>query len=603
MRGVRHWRLAPVLLVGLLTFLALSIDGSSSAIMTARTQSSASVQAAADWTPPTVTMTKPAVPAKGTVTLSAQASDAETGIANVAIQLQGSGGAWTPICTDESAPYTCSWNTVNVADGDHSLRAIATDQAGYATTSASVTATVANSVFPVLDVPDVVRGTVVMPVTIHNPPGLYTTTVEYAPAGSNNWTTICTTYLDPSSDCSWNTTQVPSGTYDLRTRVAPWFGGGTTSSTVHQVVVDNTVPTVTMTDPGTPLRGTVTLAATATDAHSGVAQVVIQRQAPGAGTWTDVCTTTAAPYRCSLDTTTLAEGNWSFRAQATDTAGNATNSAAVTNRLVENVVSTVSLEDPGTELYGTVTLRATAASTAGVTRVVIQRAPAGGTTWTDVCTDQNDPYTCNWNTTQIGDTSYDLRAVLTDGSGKVTTSAVVSARVVDNSPLRGVDVQTTNVGTAGRLTSGDTITLTYSRRVQLSSVSPGWTGAAVPVTLRLKDGALLGLNGSNDTLDFRRNGSTLNLGTVNLAGDYISAAGGTVEFNATMTTSTATVNGIIQTRVTVTLGTVASGGTGLNTVSSAAMRWTPMAAVLDERGNACATTVVTETGTPADRDF
>ncbi len=135
------------------------------------------------------------------------------------------------------------------------------------------------------------------------------------------------------------------------------------------MIVDNTAPTVTMTDPGTPLRGTVTLAATATDAHSGIAQVVIQRQASGASTWTDVCTTTAAPYRCSLDTTTLAEGNWSFRAQATDAAGNSTNSAAVTNRLVENIVSTVSLEDPGTELYGTVTLRATAASTAGVTRV------------------------------------------------------------------------------------------------------------------------------------------------------------------------------------------------------------------------------------------
>ena len=601
MRGVSHWRLAPVLVVGLLTFIALSIDGSSSATMTARTESSASVQAAADWTPPTVTMTKPAVPAKGTVTLAAQASDAETGIAGVAFQLQASGGAWTPICTDESAPYTCSWNTTAVADGDHSLRAVATDQAGYATTSATVAATVANSVFPVLDVPDVVRGTVVMPVVVHNPPGLYGTTVEYAPAGSSSWTAICTTYFDPSSECSWNTTQVPSGSYDVRIRVASF--NGTFYSTVHRMIVDNTAPTVTMTDPGTPLRGTVTLAATADDVHSGIAQVVIQRQAAGASTWTDVCTTTAAPYRCSLDTTTLAEGNWSFRAQATDEAGNSTTSAAVTNRLVENVVSTVSLEDPGTELYGTVTLRATAASTAGVTRVVIQRAPAGTTTWTDVCTDPNAPYTCNWNTTLVADASYDLRAVLTDGSGKVTTSAVVAVRVVDNSPLRGVDVQTTNVGTAGRLSTGDTITFTYSRRVQLSSVSPGWTGASVPVTLRLRDGALLGLGGSNDTLDFRRDGSSLNLGTVNLAQDYITAAGGTAEFNATMTTSTATVNGIIQTRVTVTLGTVASGATGLRTVTaSSAMRWTPVAGVLDERGNACATTVVTETGT-ADREF
>ncbi len=66
--------------------------------------------------------------------------------------------------------------------------------------------------------------------------------------------------------------------------------------------------------------------------------------------------------------------------------------------------------------------------------------------------------------------------MLTDGSGKVTTSAVVAARVVDNSPLRGVDVQTTNVGTAGRLTAGDTITLTYSRRVQPVQRVPGVDG-------------------------------------------------------------------------------------------------------------------------------
>ena len=53
---------------------------------------------------------------------------------------------------------------------------------------------------------------------------------------------------------------------------------------------DWTPPTVAMTDPGSPLSGTVTLGATASDARSSVASVVIQRAPDGSGTWTTVCT-------------------------------------------------------------------------------------------------------------------------------------------------------------------------------------------------------------------------------------------------------------------------------------------------------------------------
>ena len=88
-------------------------------------------------------------------------------------------------------------------------------------------------------------------------------------------------------------------------------------------------PTVTMTDPGSPLSGTRTFAATAADAHSGLATVEIQYAASGTSTWKSLCTIEAEPWSCRAATNDLANGTYSFRAIATDEAGNATTSAAV----------------------------------------------------------------------------------------------------------------------------------------------------------------------------------------------------------------------------------------------------------------------------------
>lgn len=579
----------------------------SSAAFTAKTVNSGnSVGAAADWTPPTVTIDPPAGTLRDTATVTASAADGETGIRSVALSVRAAGAtAWTALCSVTAAPYSCAWNTRAVADGSYELRAVATDNAGYVTTSATVAATVGNTVgIALADPGEILRGAVALASTLQNAgSGPYTVYVEYAPAGSTSataWKTACTSTVAPYT-CTWNTASVTGDFYDLRASVTA-NGVTTLSAVVTDVLIDNAPPAITMSDPGSPLRGTVTLAATASDALSGVARVVIQVAPNGTGSWQDACTVTAAPYTCRYTTTGLANGAYAFRAIAMDAAGNSATSNTVSSRTVDNSVASVAMEDPGAYLGGTETLAASANSTAGIANVTIQYAPSGTTAWTAVCADTSAPYSCAWNTATVVDGLYDVRAVLTDLAGTSTTSAVVSARRVDNRPVRGLDVQTANGGaTAGRLDTGDTMTFTYSTQMSPASIAAGWNGAATPVTLRLRDGNLLGLGSAGDTVDVLRSGVGVNLGSVNLRGDYIKN-NKTSTFNATMTATTTTVNGLPVTVVQITVGSRVSGGALRTASSSAAMVWTPSGAATDLTGAASSPTPVIEAGNP-DREY
>ena len=68
--------------------------------------------------------------------------------------------------------------------------------------------------------------------------------------------------------------------------------------------IDNVVPTVSITDPGANIRGTISLDATASDG-GGILNVKIQRSPAGLNVWTDICTDTTSPYSCSTDTSDL----------------------------------------------------------------------------------------------------------------------------------------------------------------------------------------------------------------------------------------------------------------------------------------------------------
>jgi hypothetical protein len=94
-----------------------------------------------DTTPPTVSLTAPADGAtvSGTVSVTADASD-DVGVTGVSIKVDGA-----PIPTSPTAPYTASLDTTALANGGHTLTAVASDAAGHVTTSAPVAVTVANA--------------------------------------------------------------------------------------------------------------------------------------------------------------------------------------------------------------------------------------------------------------------------------------------------------------------------------------------------------------------------------------------------------------------------------------------------------------------------
>jgi C1A family cysteine protease len=85
----------------------------------------------ADVTAPAVSITSPASGSSvsGTVSVSVNASD-NVGVKSVTLSVDG-----TIVSTLTATPYNFSWNTTNVADGNHSVSAKATDAAGNTNTS------------------------------------------------------------------------------------------------------------------------------------------------------------------------------------------------------------------------------------------------------------------------------------------------------------------------------------------------------------------------------------------------------------------------------------------------------------------------------------
>ena len=550
------------------------------------TNSSTVTNRRVDNTAPTATMTNPGSPITGNKSFDGTASDGGSGVASLKFQSSPTGlNTWSDMCSDTTSPYSCSYDTTGLADGQYDFRSVATDNAGNTANSTVYSGAIVDNTAPTVSVTDpgqYLKGTITVDATAGDGAGsgVANVRIQRSPAGAGTWTDICTDTTSPFQ-CSWNTTAVSDGLYDLRAIATDNVAKTTTSSTVTNRRVDNTAPTAGVTDPGTPLHLTVTVGATGTDGGSGVASVKVQRSPAGAGTWTDICTDATSPYSCAWDTTGVTDGLYDLRAITTDNAGNTTTSSTVTNRRVDNTAPTAGLTDPGSPLRQTVTLNATGTDGgSGVLNVAIQRAPTGTSTWTTICTDTTSPYSCSWNTTGVSDGGYDLRAVTTDNAGNATNSSTVSNRVVDNTAPTATDIQTGVTGTtAGLPQQGDTLVFTFSEQIAPGTIVAGWNGTGTQtVTVTMDTGNHLSLTGA-----------TLINGFVTLGGAGYVQNGKTVVFtNSTIAQTGSTV--------TLTLGTP-DKPQFLNTGTAGNSSWPVAAGLTDIAGNTLATPVTkTETG-------
>jgi hypothetical protein len=219
------------------------------------------------------------------------------------------------------------------ADGLYDLRAIATDGAGLTTTSATVTTRRVDNTIPTsatIDNPGTpLDGSVTLSGTGADAgSGMASMRFEYKLSAGTTWSTACTDTTPPSPfSCTWDTTTVADGTYDLRAVAIDAAGNTRTSTAVTARVIDNTAPTVSVTAPGM-FRTSTTVNAAAGD-NVGVQSVAIQYSVAGAGSYATICTDSSSPYSCNWNAAALADGAYDVRAIATDTAGNQTTSAVV----------------------------------------------------------------------------------------------------------------------------------------------------------------------------------------------------------------------------------------------------------------------------------
>jgi len=192
----------------------------------------------------------------------------------------------------------------------------------------------------------------------------------------------------------------------------------------------------------------------------------------------------------------------------------------------------------------------------------------------------------------VGDAVYNYRSPrLTAGAGVSAGSksfsltladAAANSRgqafpvVVDNGPFAGAALDTANVGggNSGKAEMGDTVTFTYDKAPEPSSILAGWSGGApagVSVTI--------GQSSNADTLTVAGTG----LGSVALKGDYVSKA-------VTFGNSSMVLSG---NAVVVTLG-APSPGSGLEDENTPrAPVWSPSAGAYDRAANPCSAAAVT----------
>ena len=170
------------------------------------------------------------------------------------------------------------------------------------------------------------------------------------------------------------------------------------------VTIDTQLPSGSPVDPGSILRGTVTLSdPSPADVGGGVGSVAFEYSLIGANSWTAIGTRTSAPWAVLFDTTAVPDGQYDLREVISDAAipPNVTTINLPGPQLIDNTPPSsaiVTAPAAGAFAGGTVTLAGNAADSAsGVGQMVFK---INGTV---VGTTSGSPASLDWDSTSIPD--------------------------------------------------------------------------------------------------------------------------------------------------------------------------------------------------------
>ncbi len=417
------------------------------------------------------------------------------------------------------------------------------------------------------------------------------------------------------------------GTHVITATATDAFGNVSGPSTGLSVTIDTSVPTPSApdlaagSDSGSSSTDDLTKSTTPTFTGTADSGSTVRIYAGAV----EVGSGTATGGNYSIAVSTLSQGVHSITARATDVAGNvsvASGALALTIDTTAPVVTETKIAKQTGFLAGaikqsgsyyvyasvtgaggaTVTADVSTATT-GATSVVLT---AGSYSAEGLVYNYRSGVQTAVSPLSQGVKSYSITS--TDPAGNAQTQSNYNVNVDNTAPIA-TDVQTANGGsTVGRAQPADTVTLTFSERIDPQSLLSGWTGSSANVVVRLVDGGgcVLFLLCADDYLEIWNSTNTVKLpfGLLDLNGvDYNGSAviglgtQPTAVFGSSGTASTMVQSG---STITITLGTLNSGTPG--TGSSTTVGWSPVSTPYDAAGNAISTSGVSESG-PGDQEF
>lgn len=324
---------------------------------------------------------------------------------------------------------------------------------------------------------------------------------------------------------------------------------------------------------------TVTL--TATD--PGTAHTVSKDATPdGTGAWTT-----------GLDLSSLNQGTVTYKATATDAAGNASAIATTTNTK-DTISATPVITAPAVSAnnVGSVLVNGTSDAGASVTLTVTDAGSVHSISPKVTATSSG-----TWSTTldlsAFADGTINYSATGTDPAGNVSAAGTANNTKEALAPsVTGVQLNDgpASNGGKGKIGPGDFVTLTFSEALSASTICSGWTDNTTTQTQNADNLVTVSVSATNVLTVSSSSGCALNVGTVALSGSYYGS--GTLTYKGAGGNASALQWNPNNRTLTITLGALASGSPSNGAQSAAPASYTPASGLTDIAGKGLATTTV-----------